>query len=58
MGAFVFLLFGASEYVLAVMIGMPTLVGVVAALQVGIVAAMLVWLGGVPGGGYGLGRRW
>jgi hypothetical protein len=52
------IIFATLEYLVAVAIGLPPVVGAIAALQVGLLAATLAWLGGAPGGGYGLGRRW
>ena len=52
------LFFAALEYLVAAAIGLPPVVGAIVAVQVGLIAATLVWLGGAPGGGYGLGRRW
>jgi hypothetical protein len=51
-------LFAALEYAISSSIGLPEYVGAVAAIQVGALAAMLVWLGGIPLSGRGLGRRW
>jgi hypothetical protein len=52
------IIFAVVEYLLAAAIGLPELVAVVIAVQVGLIAATLVWLGGAPVGGSGLGRRW
>lgn len=48
-GVILAVLFAALVYVLCVALGLPAIVG--------IVAAILVLLAGVPTGGYGLGRR-
>jgi hypothetical protein len=50
--------FATLEYAIASSIGLPEYVGAAAALQTGLLAAMLVWLGGIPLSGRGLGRRW
>jgi hypothetical protein len=47
-------LFAALEYVVANSIGLPTLVGLAAAVQVAFVAALVVVLGGVRVSGRGL----
>jgi hypothetical protein len=51
------LIFGLGQYALASAIGLQTVVAAVVALQTGVVAGMLVGLGGVPTTGRGLGRR-
>ncbi len=48
-GVLIAVLLAALVYGLCVMLGLPAIVG--------IVAAILVLLAGVPSGGYGLGRR-
>ena len=48
-GLVIAVLVAALVYALCVAVGLPTVVG--------IVAALLVLLAGVPTGGYGLGRR-
>ena len=48
-GILVAILLAALVYWLCLMLGLPAIVG--------IVAAILVLLAGVPSGGYGLGRR-
>jgi hypothetical protein len=58
MSAIVAVLFAALEYVLGLSIGLPSVIALVIAVQVGVVAAMFVWLGGIPNDGPGLGRRW
>jgi hypothetical protein len=57
-GSIVALVFGALEYWLATAIGLSPAIGILVASQVAAVAGLLVWLGGVPGGGEGLGRHW
>jgi hypothetical protein len=52
------LLLAGLEYALAESIGLPSIVALVIAIQVGLLAATFVWLGGVPHDGPGLGRRW
>ena len=49
-GVLITVLFAALVYVLLIALGLPAIVG--------IVAAILVLLAGIPSGGYGLGRRW
>ena len=49
-GMIIAVLFAALAYALCVALGLPSIVG--------IVAAILVLLAGIPSGGYGLGRRW
>jgi hypothetical protein len=49
-GMIIAVLVAALVYALCVALGLPTIVG--------IVAAVLVLLAGVPTGGYGLGGRW
>jgi hypothetical protein len=49
-GVLIAVLFAALVYVLCIALGLPAIVG--------IVAAILVLLSGIPSGGYGLGRRW
>ena len=49
-GVLIAVLFAALVYVLCIALGLPAIVGVV--------AAILVLLAGIPSGGYGLGRRW
>lgn len=48
-GVLIAVLLAALVYALCVALGLPTLVG--------IIAAVLVLLAGIPSGGYGLGRR-
>ena len=48
-GILIAVLLAALVYVLATALGLPAIVG--------IVAAILVLLAGIPSGGYGLGRR-
>ncbi len=48
-GILIAVLFAALVYALCVALGLPSIVG--------IVAAILVLLAGVPSGGYGLGAR-
>jgi hypothetical protein len=48
-GVLIAILLAALAYALCVMLGLPAIVG--------IVAAVLVLLAGIPSGGYGLGRR-
>jgi hypothetical protein len=49
-GILIAILVAALVYWLCVAIGLPSIVGVI--------AAILVLLGGVPTGGFGLGGRW
>jgi len=49
-GVIIAVLFAALVYALCLAIGLPSIVG--------IVAAILVLLAGIPSGGYGFGRRW
>jgi hypothetical protein len=53
--AIIALLVAAAEYKLAAVIDVPSIVGVIAAVQVGLFTALLV-LGGVPRTGGGLGH--
>ena len=48
-GVLIAILLAALAYALCVALGLPAIVG--------IVAAVLVLLAGIPSGGYGLGRR-
>jgi hypothetical protein len=48
-GILIAILLAALVYVLCTALGLPSIVG--------IVAAILVLLAGIPSGGYGLGRR-
>jgi hypothetical protein len=43
-------LFAALVYALCLALGLPSIVG--------LIAAILVLLAGIPTGGYGFGRRW
>jgi hypothetical protein len=47
-GILIAALFAALEYVVASLIGLSELIGGIAAIQVGILAAVLIWLGGIP----------
>jgi hypothetical protein len=49
-GILIAVLFAALVYALCLALGLPSIVG--------LIAAILVLLAGVPSGGYGLGRRW
>ena len=49
-GVLIAVVFAAIVYFVCVALGLPAIVG--------IVAALLVLLAGIPSGGYGLGRRW
>ena len=49
-GILVAVVFAALVYAICVALGLPSVVG--------IVAAILVLLAGIPSGGYGFGRRW
>ena len=49
-GVLIAVLFAALVYAICVALGLPSIVG--------IVAAILVLLAGIPTGGYGLGGRW
>jgi hypothetical protein len=48
-GVIIAILFAALAYALCVALGLPAIVG--------LIAAVLVLLAGIPSGGYGLGRR-
>ena len=48
-GIIIAILVAALAYMLCLALGLPSIVGVV--------AAILVLLGGIPSGGYGFGRR-
>ena len=48
-GILIAIVFAASVYFICLAVGLPAVVG--------IVAALLVLLAGIPSGGYGLGRR-
>jgi hypothetical protein len=48
-GIIIAVLFAALVYALCVALGLPSIVG--------LIAAILVLLAGIPSGGYGLGRR-
>ena len=48
-GIIIAVLFAALVYALCVALGLPSVVG--------LIAAILVLLAGIPSGGYGLGRR-
>jgi hypothetical protein len=48
-GVIIAILFAALVYALCLALGLPSIVG--------LVAAILVLLAGIPSGGYGLGRR-
>ena len=49
-GILIAVLFAALVYALCLALGLPAIVG--------LIAAILVLLAGIPTGGYGLGRRW
>jgi hypothetical protein len=49
-GILIAVLFAAVVYALCLALGLPAIVG--------LIAAILVLLAGIPTGGYGLGRRW
>jgi hypothetical protein len=49
-GILLTVIFAAIVYALCLALGLPAIVG--------LIAAVLVLLAGVPTGGYGLGRRW
>jgi hypothetical protein len=49
-GILLAVIFAAIVYALCLALGLPAIVG--------LIAAVLVLLAGVPTGGYGLGRRW
>jgi hypothetical protein len=49
-GILIAVLFAALVYALCLALGLPSIVG--------LIAAILVLLAGVPSGGYGLSRRW
>jgi hypothetical protein len=49
------ILLGALEYGLATMIGVSSVVGVIAAIVAGVFTAALIWSGGVPRGGSAIG---
>jgi hypothetical protein len=48
---------GVLEYGLAAVIGVPSVVGVIAAIVAGAFTAALVWSGGVPRGGSAIGAK-
>jgi hypothetical protein len=48
-GIIIAILFAALAFALCVALGLPSIVG--------LIAAVLVLLAGIPSGGYGLGRR-
>jgi hypothetical protein len=49
-GILIAVLFAALVYALCVVLGLPSIVA--------IIAAILVLLAGIPTGGYGMGSRW
>jgi hypothetical protein len=49
-GVLIAVVFAAIVYALCLALGLPAIVG--------LIAAILVLLAGIPSGGYGLGRRW
>ena len=49
-GVLIAVLFAALVYAICVALGLPSIIG--------IVAAILVLLAGIPTGGYGIGGRW
>jgi hypothetical protein len=49
-GVLIAVIFAAIVYALCLALGLPAIVG--------LIAAILVLLAGIPSGGYGLGRRW
>jgi hypothetical protein len=49
-GILIAILIAALVYWLCIALGLPAIVG--------LIAAILVLLGGIPSGGYGLGSRW
>jgi hypothetical protein len=49
-GILIAILVAALVYWLCLAVGLPAIVG--------LIAAILVLLGGIPSGGYGMGRRW
>jgi hypothetical protein len=49
-GILIAVIFAAIVYALCLALGLPAIVG--------LIAAILVLLAGIPSGGYGLGRRW
>ena len=49
-GILIAVLFAALVYALCLALGLPAIVG--------LIAAILVLLAGIPTGGYGMGRRW
>jgi hypothetical protein len=49
-GILIAIVFAAIVYALCLALGLPAIVG--------LIAAILVLLAGIPSGGYGLGRRW
>jgi len=50
LGILIAIVVAAVAYALCLALGLPSIVG--------LIAAILVLIGGVPTGGYGLGRRW
>ena len=49
-GILIAVIFAAIVYAVCLALGLPAIVG--------LIAAVLVLLAGIPSGGYGLGRRW
>jgi hypothetical protein len=49
-GILIAVIFAAIVYAICLALGLPAIVG--------LIAAILVLLAGIPSGGYGLGRRW
>jgi hypothetical protein len=49
-GVLIAVIFAAIVYALCLALGLPAIVG--------LIAAILVLLSGIPSGGYGIGRRW
>jgi hypothetical protein len=49
-GVLIAVLFAALVYALCLALGLPSIVG--------LIAAILVLVAGIPSGGYGFGRRW
>jgi hypothetical protein len=49
-GILIAVIFAAIVYAICLALGLPAIVG--------LIAAILVLLAGIPSGGYGFGRRW
>jgi hypothetical protein len=56
-GTLLGIVLGALEYGLSAMIGVPSVVGIMAAIVAAVFTAALVWSGGVPRGGSAIGAK-